>query len=92
MEMTAYSLDDIKTQLRRYIAENLLFSENGFQYNNDDSLLDEGIVDSVGVMELLAFLEQAFQVDVEDHEITPDNFDSVNRLTRYIAHKLNETP
>ena len=46
---------EIKTQLRDYIAQNLLFSENGFPHDDEASFLEEGIVDSMGVMELVAF-------------------------------------
>ena len=47
----------IKEQLKDYIARNLLFSDNGFKYDDDDSFLEEGIVDSIGVLELVAFVD-----------------------------------
>ena len=77
----------IKEQLKDYIARNLLFSDNGFKYADDDSFLEEGIVDSIGVLELVAFVDETFGVEVEDHEVTPDNFDSVNKLTAYVQSK-----
>ena len=80
---------EIRTQVQEYIAKNLLFSDNGFEYDDDDSFLQEGIVDSVGVLELVLFVEEKFGVAVDDQDITPDNFDSVNRLTAYIHRKLN---
>ena len=79
----------IKEQLKDYIARNLLFSDNGFKYDDDDSFLEEGIVDSIGVLELVAFVDESFGVEVEDHEVTPDNFDSVNKLTAYVQRKQN---
>ena len=79
---------EIKTQLRDYIAQNLLFSENGFPHDDEASFLEEGIVDSMGVMELVAFTEETFGIAIEDHEITPDNFDSINRLAGYISGKM----
>ncbi len=79
---------EIKSQLRDYIAQNLLFSENGFPHDDEASFLEEGIVDSMGVMELVAFTEETFGVAIEDHEITPDNFDSINRLAGYISTKI----
>ena len=78
---------NIKEQLKDYIARNLLFSDNGFKYDDDDSFLEEGIVDSIGVLELVAFVDETFGVEVEDHEVTPDNFDSVNKLTAYVQSK-----
>jgi acyl carrier protein len=74
----------IETQIKDYISKNLLFSSDGFKYPDDASFLEEGIVDSQGVMELVLFVEENFQVKVKDSEIVPDNFDSVARLTDYI--------
>jgi len=77
----------IEDNIKDYIARNLLFSDNGFPYADDASFLDEGIVDSVGVMELVTFVEESFGLKVNDFEITPDNFDSVSRLAKYIRSK-----
>lgn len=73
--------------IQAYIAENFLFSSNGYDLSNDASLLDEGIVDSTGVLELVLFVEERFSIEVMDNEIVPDNFDSVNRLAAYIEQK-----
>lgn len=79
---------EIEAQIRTYIARNLLFSDNGFAYNDDDSFLQEGIIDSIGVLELVLFVEETFGVTVPDYEITPDNFDSVNKLANFVRNKL----
>jgi acyl carrier protein len=76
-----------EAQIKDYIAKNLLFSSDGFRYPDDASFLEEGIVDSQGVMELVLFVEENFGVQVKDTEIIPDNFDSVNKLTAYIQRK-----
>ncbi len=73
--------------IQAYVAENFLFSSNGFDLSDDASLLDEGIVDSTGVLELVLFVEEQFKIEVLDNEIVPDNFDSVNRLAAYIEQK-----
>jgi acyl carrier protein len=78
---------EIEKSIREFIANNLLFSDNGFGYPDDASFLEEGIVDSAGVMELVAFTEDNLGVQVEDHEITPDNFDSVSKLAAYVRRK-----
>ena len=80
---------EIKEKLKDYIARNLLFSDNGFKYDDDASFLEEGIVDSIGVLELVAFVDETYGFEVEDHEVTPDNFDSVNKLATYIRSKQN---
>lgn len=79
----------IEDQIKDYIARNLLFSENGYHYSDQISFLEEGIVDSVGVMELVAFVEEKFAIKVQDHEITPDHFDSVSKLASYIRSKTS---
>lgn len=78
---------DVKEQIRRYVAENFLFSDNGFELDNDESFLEAGVVDSLGVLELVTFVEEEFEVQVPDEEIVPDNFDSVDRLADYISRK-----
>lgn len=77
----------IEEEVREFIFENFLFGQDDQVLNNDDSLLDNGIIDSTGVLELIAFLEQQFQITVEDMELVPENLDSVNRLTGFIQRK-----
>jgi acyl carrier protein len=77
----------IENKIKDYISKNLLFSSNGFNYPEDASFLEEGIVDSQGVMELVLFVEENFNVQVNDTEITPDNFDSVQKLAAYVRRK-----
>jgi acyl carrier protein len=80
--------DTIAPVLRTYIADNLLFSGGAFPYSDDASFLGEGIIDSVGVMDLVLFVEQKFSIKVEDKDVTRENFDSVNSLARYIATRV----
>ncbi len=74
---------DCSNQIRDFVAQNLLFSDTGFNYDDEASFLDEGIIDSLGVIELVTFVEQQFGISVEDHELIPDNFDSVKKLETY---------
>ena len=78
---------EIEPKIRAYIAENLLFSDNGFPYSDDTSFLQEGIVDLIGVMEVVTFIEGAFNITVDDHELIPDNLDSVAQLANFIRSK-----
>lgn len=78
---------DIETQLRRYLAENVLFSDGAFDYDDDASLLEEGVIDSVAIMDVVMFVEETFGISIEDHEIVPDHFDSINKLAGYIRVK-----
>lgn len=81
----------IEEQIKNYISRNILFSDDGFNYPDEASLLDEGIVDSIAIMELVAFVEDSMGVQVEEDEITPNNFDSVANLASYIRRKQGQT-
>jgi len=77
----------IKSAIRRYIAQNLLFTEEDDEYADNASLLENGIIDSIGVMELVAFVEDNFDVEVADEDIVPENFDSVQAIADYVHTK-----
>ncbi len=78
----------IEHELREFIARNLLYSTEGFVYSDEDSLLREGIIDSLGVVELVEFVQKQFGVKVDQQEVIPDNFDSVARLAAYVRRKM----
>jgi acyl carrier protein len=78
----------IENQIKAYILENFLFSDNGYELAEDASFLEEGIVDSTGVLELVMFVEETYDIAVEDEEIVPENFDSVGQLAAYISRKM----
>lgn len=78
---------ELKAKIREYIIENFLFGDAAPLTDDGISLLDEGIIDSVGVMELVAFLEQDFGLTVEDEELIPENLDSVDNLAGFISRK-----
>ena len=80
----------IDNQVRDFINENFLFGQGAEKLANDDSFLENGIIDSTGVLELVAFLEQTYPVTILDEELVPDNLDSINNLVRFIEGKLNE--
>ncbi|WP_322507818.1 acyl carrier protein [Anaerolinea sp.] len=82
-------MNSIEELIRTYIAQNILFSSNGFPYPDDASFLENGIVDSMNVLEIVMFVEEKFGIKVEDAEIIPENFDSVTQLASYIRKKQN---
>ena len=77
----------LREQIRGFIIENFLFGDAEPLTDDAVSLLDNGIVDSVGVLEMVAWLEQNHGLKVEDQELVPENFDSVERLTRFVERK-----
>ena len=80
----------VLNQIRHFILENFLYTSDERKLRNDDSFLERGIVDSTGILELLMFVEEAFGIEVQDEEVLPDNFDSVDRLARYVGMKTGE--
>lgn len=80
---------EVKEKIKQYIAENFLFSNNGFTLDDDESFLEAGVVDSLGVVELVAFVEETYHISVPDDDIVPNNFDSVNSLAAYIGHRTS---
>ena len=75
------------TVLRSFILENYLFTDDQGELNNDDSFLESKILDSMGVLELVAFLEEQFRIKTEDQEMIPDNLDSIDKLVAFIEAK-----
>ena len=75
---------DVIARVTGYIKDNFLYMRPDVILKSDDSLLENGIIDSMGVMELVSFLEEAFGVRVADDDITEDNFGSVSAITRYV--------
>lgn len=79
--------EDVRGLIRDYIARNFLFSEKGYPHSDDASFLEEGIIDSLGIIELVSFVEKQFGISVPDQDLLPAHFDSVSRLGAYIARK-----
>lgn len=77
----------IEQQIRDYILENFLFTNEASALANDASFLEKGIIDSTGVLEMIFFLEQEFGLKVADQEMIPENLDSVNNIVRYVQSK-----
>jgi len=80
--------EGVESLIANYIAENILFSRTGYPFASDASFLENGIIDSMNVLELVMFVEEKFMIHVEDSEIVPDNFDSVKSLAAYIKSKM----
>ncbi len=81
-----------KTKLREFILENFLTGLEQDDLDDDVSFLEEGIIDSTGVLELVDYIEETFDFGVEDEEVIPENFDSLNNLDAYIARKRAPEP
>ncbi|HYW04932.1 MAG TPA: acyl carrier protein [Gammaproteobacteria bacterium] len=77
----------MKDMLRSYVLENYLFTDDPSALADADSFLDKGIIDSTGIMEIIAFLEVEFGIVVEDREMVPENLDSIASLVAFVERK-----
>jgi len=82
-----------KAAIQQFVVENLAASKGVTSIADDDSLTDRGIVDSLGIFQLVAFLEEAFGIRFDDDEITLENFATIRVITRFVtAHMGSTTP
>jgi acyl carrier protein len=80
--MTNYEHD-----LHHFIVENFLFGKEDTPLTRDESLLERGVIDSTGVLELVGYLEKTYGIVIEDEELIPENLDSIERLVRFLERK-----
>ena len=78
----------LTVEIRNFIVENFLFGDTANPLNDEDSFLENGIIDSTGVLELVSHLEATFEIKVEDEELIPDNLDSIANVVKYLERKL----
>jgi acyl carrier protein len=79
---------EFKQNIQSFFEENFMV-EFPQDFDDEDSFLENGIIDSTGVLELLMFLEETYNIKVEDNEVTPENLDSFLALNDFIKLKLN---
>ena len=77
---------EINSTIRNFIIENFLFEEDE-SLKEDTSFLENGIIDSTGILELVMFIEETYGINVDDDEIVPENLDSISNITKYIQKK-----
>jgi acyl carrier protein len=78
----------IESDVRRFITENFPLSESGYALAGSDSLLELGVIDSVGVLELIEYLESSYGFQIPDSDVLPENLDSMDAIARYVSSKL----
>lgn len=79
---------DVTQAVHEFIVSNFLYGQER-ELHDDDSFMGEGIIDSTGVLQLVAFIEETFGVVVEDDELVPENLDSMRNVTAYVHRKLS---
>ena len=74
--------------VREFVIDNFLFGDRE-RLNENTSFLESGIIDSTGIVELIAFIEETYKIMIEDEEVVPENLDSLERVATFIERKLN---
>ena len=77
----------VREKVRAFLVENFLYMRPTFAFTDDDPLLRKGVVDSLGVMEVIGFVEQAFGVTVPQDDITEENFGTVSGIASYVVRR-----
>ncbi len=78
----------MREKIRAFIVENFLFGKDE-GLDDETSFLDGGIIDSTGILELVSFIEEEFNMKVADDELVPENLDSINNVVAYLKKKMN---
>lgn len=79
---------DLGREIRQFIVEVFAFGDESVLASDDTSLLESRVLDSTDVLELIVFVEGRFGIKVEDDEVVPENFDSVNKVQDFVTRKL----
>jgi acyl carrier protein len=80
--------ETIEREIREFLRENFPLSADGVTLQRDDSLIEVGVIDSTGVLELIGFIEERYELEVRDEEVLPENLDSIANITRFVGEKL----
>lgn len=81
---------DIEKAVREFVIRNFLFEENR-TLTAETSFLDNGIIDSTGVLELITFIEETYGIRFENHEVVPEYLDSIQNIASFVERKLTTT-
>lgn len=77
-----------RRQIKQFVLQNFLFSDNESAIGDQDHLIRGGIVDSTGIHELILFLEESYQISVSPEEMTPATFESIQSIDAFVTRKL----
>lgn len=77
----------LETQIKQFVLDNFLFGGDVAAIDDELSFMASGTIDSLGVLELIGFVEETYGIEVLDEDVLPENFDSVRNLANYIRAK-----
>jgi methoxymalonate biosynthesis acyl carrier protein len=77
-----------ETTIRNYILHEVLYDKELHDLSADDSLLETELLDSIAIMQIVAFCEQVFDIDIPEEELLPDHFESVHAIGKVVERRL----
>lgn len=83
-----FGLNLIRQQIHEYVAMNFLFDGSSTPLDDNRPLMEDAILDQTGVLELVLFIEETYGIQVDDADLTPDNFESVNAIAKYVFQRM----
>jgi acyl carrier protein len=84
----AVSEKEVREQVKNFIVTNFFLDLNTIELNDDSSFLDNGYVDSTGMLEVIGFLEETYGISIADDEMVPENLDSLRNIGGYVVRKV----
>jgi acyl carrier protein len=73
--------------IKNFIIKDIVTDSEKINLSYEDSLIEAGVIDSLGIMKMLAFLDDEFHVIIEDQDVIPENFETINTISSYIEKK-----
>ncbi|MBN2656334.1 MAG: acyl carrier protein [Spirochaetales bacterium] len=86
-ELTKLSTEEIAGNIRVFIIDNFLFGNEVEMVAAGESFMENGLIDSTGILELIEYVEETYSIEVEDHELIPENLDSLENISAFILRK-----
>ena len=81
-------MQEVAQEVRSFVVDNFLFGEGDGKFSNEDSFLDNGLIDSMGILTLVEFVKEKYNIPIEDEDLVPDNWDSVQRIASFVQSRL----
>lgn len=79
---------DITSAIERFIVDEIIMGDRQTRIASEDSLISSGVIDSLALLRLIGFIEERFDVTIEDQEVIPDNFETLSAIESYVSQKI----
>jgi acyl carrier protein len=83
-------MDSIKNEIKKFLIENFLFGDDSIEIVEDESLMDQGLIDSTGILELITFIENTYNIKIDNNEIIPENLDTLDNMQKFLSIKIEK--